>query len=172
MYNYLKPQHYYLHLFLFFSILSFSLTFSLFEMEKVSLDLFLFQFIIIFFLLIAISALVEHFYKGEYMGPLEIYDVESFFNDFLKYSQKEKIFNDKYFNKYDSKSRQVFSELFKGHKIYFLSSIRKNQGVYEITFIDEIKFTLFFVIKFLIRHPIHKVYVQKNHNKYKIIRLV
>lgn len=169
--NYLKPQHYYNRLFIFFAIISVSLTLSLNRgINWDYIDFFLLQVVVFFFLLMTISVIVEHFKKGEYMGPLEIYDVEHFFKKFQHSVYTGDI--EKYIHKYDHKSKANLENVLNKKMKFFLSTIRKIDGVYELTIINEHKFYQYFIIKFLARKAIHKLYVKHEKGGFKIARFV
>lgn len=203
--NKLKTQNYYNHLFTFFTFISLLLALTLVKFEIVDFALFLLKFIILFFLLMLISVMVEYMKRGEYISPITFYNLEHFFNEFLLEVGTDGHF-EKFFNKYDSKSKKAFRSIFEKHaltqksifkkntfndfqhnftknfssktfgehykKNFFLSSIRKNKNVYELTIIDEIKVLQFFIIKFFVKKGVHKLYVKQIDHEFKIIRLV
>lgn len=173
IYNKLKPTNYYNHLFTFFGFMSIVLTLTLVGFtETFSIELFLLKFIVIFFLLLFISVAIEFLYKGEYIAPHTFYDLEIFFNEFLDEIHELGHF-EKFFYKYDAKSKKRFNRIFKKHKInFFLSSIRRHGNTFELSFIDEVKMMEFFFVKFLIKHGVHKMEIKKFNGKFKIIRLV
>ena len=170
--NYLKPQHYYNRLFIFFAIISImlALTFNRWHVKLEFVDLFLLQVVVFFFMLMAISIIVEHFHKGEYMGPLEIYDVEHFFKQFQRSIYVKNV--DKYLHKYDYKTRLNLEDVLSKKVKFFLSSIRKIDGVYELTIINEHKFYQYFITKFLVKKAIHKLYVKEIKGEFKVVRFV
>lgn len=172
IYNKTKPVNYYNHLLTFFAFTSFVLALTLVNFIIDDFLLFLLKFIILFFLLMLISVMLEFFYRGEYISPITFYNLEHFFNKFLLEIGRDGHY-EKFFNKYDFKSKKAFKEIFHKHKNkFFLSSIRKKNGLYELTMIDEIKFLEFFFIKFFVRKGVHKLYVKRIDGKFKIIRLV
>ncbi len=170
--NYLKPQHYYNRLFIFFLIISITLTLTLnrWDLNLDFLDKYLLQATIFFFLLMTISVFIEQFHKGEYMGPLEVYDVENFFKKF----QKAVYTNDvnKYLHKYDHKSKLNLEHILTKKTKFFLSTIRKIDNVYELTIINQHKFYQYFLIKFFAKKAIHKLYVKIEKGEFKIARFV
>jgi len=170
VYNYLKPQNYYNRLFTFFMIISISLTFALVGFD-IDFEVFLLKFFVICFLLLAISVFVEMFNHGEYMSPIEVYDVEFFFNEFMMsvYDGRRRR-QLTFFNKYDHKSKKKFDNLFDKNKRYLLSTIIKHDKVYELTFINEKKMAEYFLFKFLIRRAIHRMEIRKIKNQFKIVR--
>lgn len=170
--NYLKPQHYYNRLFLFFVIISITLTLTLnrWKLNISLIDIYLLQATVFFFLLMAISVFVEHFKKGEYMGPLEIYDVEQFFRTFQRGVYSGDI--NKYLHKYDHKTKTNLEHVLNKKVKFFLSTIRKIDGVYELTIINEHKFYQYFIIKFLAKRAIHKLYVKLEKGEFKIARFI
>jgi purine-cytosine permease-like protein len=178
IFNYLKPQKYYLRLLNFFILISFSLVLTIisFNLNYIleNFDLFLLKFIVIFFIILIISSIIEFlFYRGRYISPIEVYDLEYFFNDF-KNDIKNKEINllDKYFLKYNIKAKKNFFDKIKHHN-YYLSSIRKmNDEEYELIIIDEVRFLEFFLFRFLISVPIIKLYIKKINKEYKIIRIL
>ena len=167
--NYLRPQNYYNRLITFFLIMSILLTFSLVRFTITTLDFFFFKILVIFFLLIMISVMVEYFYKGEYMSPLEIYDVEVFYN--IVYEDMNFDTNDlnHYFNTYDLKTRKTFNKIFRKGRKYILSSISKRDGIYEIVIINDRKLLQFFFVRFLLGKAMHKLFVKKVKGDFKII---
>jgi len=175
LFNSLKPQNYYFRLFIFFTIVSFTLTLFLFKFETYFLDLFLLKFIIIFFLLMLIAVLVEYFHLGEYMFPIESYEVEIFFKNFLD-KLKENSFEEnsfeEFFNRFDLKTKKKIKQFTKKrNKIYFISSIRKIKNKYEIVFINELTLFRYFFFKFFIKSGIHKAYMKKINDELKIIKI-
>jgi len=171
--NYLKPQHYYNRLFFFFLLLSISLTitFNHADLSLISIDTYLLQTIIFFFLLMTISVFIEHFHKGDYISPIEVYDVEMFFKNFQKDLYKSELKN--YIHKYDYKTKQNIENIVLRKKVkFFLSTIRKESDVYELTIINEYKFFQYFLIKFLVKKAIHKLFIKKIKNEFKIIRFI
>lgn len=169
-YNYLKPQNYYNRLLTFFLIIGLSLTIFLIKIEEETLETFLLKFIVIIFLIILMAVLIEFFYKGEYMNPLEVYDIEQFYLELLDITKKEDSI-EKFFNKYDSKTKNKYKQIFLHKRKYFLSSIRKNKNTYELTIIDEKKLAEYFILKFLIRKAIHKLFIKELNTGLKIIRI-
>jgi hypothetical protein len=169
-YNYLKPQNYYNRLLTFFLIIGFSLTIFLIKLEEETMETFLLKFIVIVFLMILIAIAIEFFYTGEYMNPLEVYDLEHFFLEFLSKTEKKGEI-EKFFNKYDSKTKSKFKKTFLHKRRYFLSSIRKNKNTYELTLIDEKKLAEYFILKFLVKKAIHKIFIKKLNEEFKIIRI-
>lgn len=176
IFNYLKPQNYYFRLFIFFTIITLILAFSMGNFKLVDFDLFVLRFFLIYFLLLFIAVAIEFLHSGEYISPLKIYDLEFFFNSFLKDLKENKkhldIIFENYFNKYDSKSKQILKKLFSSrYKIYFLSSIRKEKGVYILTFINKLTLFRYFFIRFFIKQGIHKAYIKEINHNFKIIRI-
>lgn len=167
--NHLKPNNYYTRLFIFFTIISLSLTFSLIGFTLENLDLFLLKFIVIFFLIMCIASFIEFFNHGDYMSPLEVFDIDNFFNNLLNDIKLEK--TKYYINKYNYKTLKNFNTIFKSKKSFFLSSIKKQANTYELTFIDKNKFYKYFIFKFLIRDAISKMIIKKIKGKFKIISI-
>lgn len=170
--NIIKTKNYYNHLFTFFAFVSFLLTLTLVKFYINDFLLFLLKFIILFFLLMVISVMLEFIQRGEYISPITFYNLEEFFNQFLREVGNDGDF-EKFFNKYDSKSKKTFLSIFKKNKKnFFLSSIKKNKNVYQLTIIDEIKVFQFLIFKFLVKKAVHKLYVKKIDRKFKIIRII
>ena len=168
-YNYTKPSNYYNHLLTFFAIISLTLTFSLVKFEIESIEIFFLKFIIIIFLLLFISVLIEFFYRSEYMNPIEIFKVENFSNKFLKSISKNKDY-EKYFNKYDTKSKKKINKIFDKKSNFYLSSIRKHKKIYEVTIINEKNLLVFLISRFFGRTGVHKLFLENQGKKFKIIR--
>lgn len=168
-YNYLKPQHYYNRLFTFFSLISISLTFALVGFVIDDVELFILKTFLVFFLLIMFAVLIEFYTRGEYMSPLEVYDIENFYNNLASDYGSTRFEHKHYFNKYDHKSKKKFFETFHGKDNYILSSIKKEGEVYTLSVIDIRKMLLFQFFRFLIRKAIHKVHVKKFKHSYKVI---
>lgn len=167
--NYLRPQNYYNRLMTFFLLISILLTFSLVRFTITTLDFFLFKIFVIFFLLVLISVLVEFFYKGEYMSPLEVYDLEVFYNivyEDINYNTSDL---NHYFNSYDLKTRKKFDMVFHKKKKYILSSISKRDDIYQIVIINDMKLMQFFFVRFLLGKAMHKLFVKKVKGDFKII---
>ena len=105
------------------------------------------------------------------MDPLEIYDVEHFFNEFIRIAYKSGVQErEKYFNKFDLKSKDKFHKIFDKKNRYLLSSIKKEKESYELTIINEKKLFEYFFVKFFVKRAIHKLYVKKLKGELKIIR--
>jgi len=170
LYSHLKPQNYYNHLLTFFIVIALTLTFSLVEFEIKSLELFFIKFFIILFLLLFISVLMEYFYKSEYMNPIEISKVESFTNIFLRKASSFKKY-EKYFSKYDHKSKNNFKKIFKKNRWFFVSSIRKHKKIYEVTIINENRMLIFLLLRFFGKGGVHKIFLKYIKNDLKIVRL-
>ncbi|MCA9495607.1 MAG: hypothetical protein KC589_01585 [Nanoarchaeota archaeon] len=167
--NYLRPQNYYNRLITFFLLISILLTFSLVRFTITSLDFFLFKIMVIFFLLVLIAVLVEFFYKGDYMSPLEVYDIEVFYNRICEDLNYDLGDLDKYFNSYDLKTRKNFDKIFHKRKNYILSSISKRDNIYKIVLINNQKLLQFFFIRFFLGQTMHKLYVKKIKDDFKVI---
>ncbi len=170
-YVYLKPQHYYAHLFFFFVLAALILSFRIvYHYRKFDASIFLINFVVILFLLLLIAAFAEFFWRGEYMNPLEVYDVEKFFNAFMRYVYSDRVEEvDTFFNKYDSKSKAKFEKVFSKNKKFLLSSIRKQGKIYEIVFIDQTRIMTYFLIRFLSKRAIHKMQVREVKGDLKIV---
>ncbi len=171
---YTKPHYYYGRLIIFFLLISLILSFSLMFFQKNTVELFILKYFIILFLILTMSVFIEFFYKSEYISPYEITLLENFFRKFLldAYSNSKDLESD-FFNKYDLKTKRKFKELFNTKNHYFLSSIRKDGQIYEITFINKTKMFEFFLLSFLrffIKDSIHRIFVRKINNHYKIVR--
>ena len=134
------------------------------------LEVFLLQFFIILFLLLTIAAIVEFFYLGEYMNPMQTYEIQHFMYSFLD-SLNHRNSLEKYFNKYDVKTRQKIHKLLQRDRIYTLSSIRKHKHTYEITLLDEKKVFRYFFIHFFLGKIIYRVYIRKHDGDWKIVRV-
>lgn len=175
VYNYIKPQNYYNRLVTFFAFVSISLAFSLVGFRVDDLDIFLLKFLIIFFFLISFAALLEFYYSGDYMGPLEVYDVEYFYKNLILEFRTSKEFDfHKYFHKYNLKCKESFCKVYDNRKVYTLSSIRKLNGTYTITVINANRMPIFSIplIRFIVaRGAIHKLYLKKFDNEFKIIKV-
>ncbi len=175
IFNHLKPQHYYFRLFLFFLIISCILAFSMLEFNFVDFETFILRVVVIFFLLLFIAVAIEFTNSGDYLSPLEIYDLEGFFRNFLDEISNNKnldnIFNI-YFNKYDNKSKKILIKIFSRYKKYFLSSIKKENDIYIITFINEFTLFRYFFFRFLAKKGIHKIFVKIIKYEFKIIRII
>lgn len=169
--NYLKPHHYYSRLFTFFMIVSVLLTLTLVQFTIESLDLFLLKVIVIMFLILVIAVVIEFFSGGEYMNPLEIYDLEYFYgNLFYDFLLQDKSFSQNFLKYTSLESR--FIQTFSPKRRYFLSTIRKQgDGVYLLSVIDERKLFEYFFVKFLVRKAVHKLTVKKFKGGYKIIHI-
>jgi hypothetical protein len=90
-YTHMKPQNYYNRLFLFFILISFSLTLVYYKLGIVNdFYTFLLRFILILLLILSLSAFLEYRIKSDYMGPLEVYDVEREFKRFLDEGYEKK----------------------------------------------------------------------------------
>lgn len=122
-------------------------------------------------LLFSIAVLVEFFYRGDYMSPLEVYDIEKFFNEFIEdvYSKGD---IDKYFNKYDHRSKKEFQKIFGKKARYFLSTIRKVDNFYEVSVINERKMLEYYFIRFLGHGAVHKMHIRKVNGSFKIIKFI
>ena len=167
-YNYIKPQNYYNHLLTFFTFVALSLTFSLVQFNIEYLEIFFLKFIIILFLILFVSVLIEFFYMSEYIGPIEIYNVEKFINRFLKKIHVKD--HSKFFNKYDIKSKKKFEKIFNSKDDFFISSIRKHKQIYEITIINQRDEFLFIIARLFGRKGVHKLFLENHGKQFKIIR--
>ncbi len=175
LFNYLKPQYYYQKLFYIFFILSIISSLSLIGFKNFQFDLFLVKFIIIFFLFMTIAVFVEFLDASQYISPIELYQLEFFFNSFLKEIREIKKFDEfdfeNYFHKYDSKSKKIVKNFFKRFKKrFYISSIKKvNSNTYRIVFIDEFVLFRYFFIRFFAKSGLHRAIVKKNLTGFKII---
>jgi len=168
--TYIKPQNYFNKLFIFFTLISLSLTLSLIGFDFSNMDIFMLKFVIIYFMLLSIAVFIEFYNLGDYMGPLEIFDVENFYLEFINnIKDANKL---EFVHKYDYKSKKVLEKLQKENAKYFLSTIKKKKKMYEITFINQKKMAGFFIVKFLVKNPMHKAFVTRNKNGFIIHRLI
>lgn len=170
-YNHLKPQNYYNRLLTFFLIIGFITTLTLVGFNLDNMELFLLKYIIILFLLLCVAVVIEFFYRSDYMNPIEIFEIESFFNVFRHNLRTDSIEFDNFFNKYDVKSKKVLEKMKKKKTRLLLSSIRKHGDVYEVTFFDERKMLEFYIVKFLAKGGVHKMFIKDIKGKLRIIRL-
>lgn len=168
---FVKPQNYYNHLLTFFFIISFVLTLTLsIRLGFSGLEIFLLQFFVILFLLLSIGVLIEFYNLGEYMNPLETYEIQHFIYSFLDTYHHKKSVED-YFNKYDAKTRKNLIKLLDRDRVYSLSSIRKYKRTYQVTLLDERKVFRYFLIHFFLGKIIYRVHIQKHNDSWKIIRV-
>lgn len=171
-YNYLKPQNYYNRLLTFFFIISFFMTLSLSRFNVDNLLLFFIKYFIVLFFLLFVAVLIEYFYRGEYMNPIEVFEVETFFNIFKNNFKTNSFDFDIFFSRNDFRSKGVLSKLRDRKTRLILSSIRKHGELYEVTFFDEKKMLEYYVIRFLARKGIHKMYIKEVRGQLRIIKLV
>jgi len=140
----------------------------------VNIDDFLLKFFLIYFLIMVISVLIELLNKSEYLSPIEIYNLNLFFNNFLKdlknTSHIKEFDFEFYFNKYDSNSKKKITKIIKKiKKRFFISTIRKENDIYKIHFIDKFTLFRFLFIKFLAKGGVHRADIKIIKGKYKII---
>ncbi len=169
-FNYLRPPHYYAHLFTFFTILALIMSLS-YQVSNGAFDFidFVLKVIVLMFLFLSIASIIEYFQSGEYIKPLIMYDLIGFTNDFLESAKRGKKVNS-YFHKYDTKSKVNFHKNFSKNQYYFISTIKRDKNNYKITIINEKKLFEYFFLKFLVRNAIHTLDVQYLDGSYKIIR--
>lgn len=162
--NYVKNQEYYN--ILIFILISVATLITIFLLKKnpINSQNFLLQIFILMFLIMTISTILEYIQVGEYMNPLEVYELKHFLKEFINHSTTKKTFSTKYFNKYDLKSKKNFEKKFEKNKIYRLDKIKKHNEIYEIIFHKENKLNIF--------GKRIKINIKKTKNKYKIIRLI
>lgn len=169
LFKYYRPLHYFNHLLTFFIIVALSLAIPLTYFQKETVEYFFLNFLILFFLLLVLATMVEFFSRGDYIGPLELYDIQVFYKDFYDAAINKKSLLKEFFLTYDQKSKDRFIKVLPRAHGFLLSSIKKQNNVYEITLIDEKKLFEYFFLKFLVRKAIHKLYVKKIKGEYKII---
>ncbi|MCA9486709.1 hypothetical protein H6501_01295 [Candidatus Woesearchaeota archaeon] len=173
-YNYFKPQNYYLRLVTFFVLVASTstITFILLAGKNLSPELILLKFISILFLLLLVSVFLEYFLRGEYMGPLEIYDIENFTNEFLKKMYEGEQVS-KYFLDFDQKSKKRIKSLLGKNRHYFISSISKREKTYQITLVHSSKFFVYLFFRFspLGKSALRRMVVRSVKGKLKIIYL-
>lgn len=162
--NYDKNKKYFNKLMIIMIIVSTIITLFLLKKNPVNTENFLLHLFIIMFLIMTISTILEYIQMGEYMNPLEIYEIKHFLKDFIHSSKYKQTFPKKYFNKYDSVSKKNFKKKFEKDKIYRLDKIKKHKDTYEVIFHKENNLNLF-------GRKI-KINIKKIKSKYKIIRLV
>lgn len=169
-FNYLRPPHYYSHLFTF--ILTLAVIMSIgFQVKSFKFNFidFLLKTIILIFLFLTLASIIELTQRGEYIRPLILYDILGFAENFLEKAQNEKTV-DYFFLKYDYKSKKIFKKYFTSKQYYFISTVRKIGDSYRVTIINEKKLFQYFLVKFLIKDAIHTLDVKKIDDKYKIVR--
>lgn len=127
--------------------------------------------IMLLFILLLIAVAVEYFQKGEYMSPVEIYDVEHFYNRLIRELSKGTLNPDDFIHKYNSKAKAKFRKVFDSKKQHVLSSIRKKDDTYIITTIDAKRMMVFYFFRFFSRKAINKIHVKEENDEYKIIRI-
>ncbi|MFW5705095.1 MAG: hypothetical protein ACOCXG_04615 [Nanoarchaeota archaeon] len=171
-FNYLKPQHYYSRIMTLYMFIALSFTIFLVGFSFSNLDVFLLKFIIILFELICLAVLIEFFSRGEYMNPLEYYDVEFFFDEFIGKVMKNSESAKNYISKYNSKALKTAKKIFlNSNQRFCLSSVKKKGKYYHIIFFNEKKLFYFYFLKFLVYKPLHKIVVLRTNGKFKIVSL-
>ncbi len=163
----IKPNNYYKHLFSFISLLSIILTFITLHF-KISYNLFIYL-TYYFILLLILVTVIELFNKGEYLSPLETYDLCEFVEkliDDIKIGSKKPL---KFINKYNPSYKKLQEIITKKEKL-LLSNIKKSGDVYEITLLRENKVILYFLSSYLGFHSVYKLHIKKEKNRnFKIL---
>jgi hypothetical protein len=99
--------------------------------------------------------------------------LQSFYERFAQDVCKDKKNIMKYISKYNNKSMKNFKKLFGSKRNYFyLSSIKKKDENYELSIIDRRQVFLYYVFKFLVRKPVHKLVLHKSGKSYKIVSIL
>lgn len=169
-YNYLRPPHYYSHLFTFVSILAIFMGFGFtFRDDNFDVINFILKVIVFLFLFLSLAVIIEFFHRGEYIRPLILYDLLGFTNRFLEIAQRGRKI-DTFFLTYDQKSKKNFKQNFSKKQYYFISTIKKEGENYKVSLINEKKLFQYFFIKFFVRNAIHTLDVQHIKGSYKIVR--
>lgn len=169
-YIYLKPQQYFGTLIVYFILISCCLSLVLTKFNSLSWNYFFLTTFLILFLLLTLSALFEIIKKSDYMSPLEIYDIQHFFNDFLNSIKKLEDMT-VFFHKYDTKSKNRMTQLFRRDSKYVLNSITKKKDIYEITYFDADTICTHLFFNFFLNKTNHKMYVKKYKEGLKIAKL-
>jgi len=159
---YRKPNNYYQRYLTFLLILSFllALTYNKFYINIYNLNYFFLEVLLYFFLLIFITIIIEYLEKGEYISPIELYEVEKFSNELLDMIKKGDFAALMYVHK-SNPSYHILEKYIKKRKKFVISSIIKSGKNYEINLIDVKKWIFFFIFKYLAFNSIHKVVLKK-----------
>ena len=170
-YTYLKPQNYYNRLFTFFLIVAITLTITLAGFSLANIESFILKFVVISFLLLVFAVLIEFTQVGDYMTPLEIFDIESFANKFLYDVKLRNIDYDFYFLKYTPNVVKKFDFFTEKANSLVLSSIKKKDETYTLTFIDVNKMAAFHIAHFLAIKSLKRIHIKRYGSSYKIVHI-
>lgn len=169
-YTYLRPPFYFFKLFLFFFFLSGLLSLQLGLVLGFSAIDFFYLGIFLLFLLMLVGCVVEYFKRGEYMSPLEMYDVMGFVHDMLDTKHQGGSI-DNFFLRYTKKPKSLMQALVSKRRFYTISTICKKKDYYVVTLLDEAKVLGFFFVKFLSSQATVRLYIKEHDNCFKIVRL-
>ena len=169
-YNYLYPPFYFSRLFFFFIGLSVLLTLQLIFLTSFTSSDFLTLVIVLLFLLLSIGVLVEYSKKGEYMSPLEKYDVMGFVQELLESKRNREKLND-FFLRYTQKPKKSYEKLTSRNTYYMISTISKQGQYYEVTLLDQAQILRYFFIKFLSKKATLHLRISKIDGELKVISL-
>lgn len=169
-YNYLRPPFYYQRLFVFFLLLSALLSFQLIIFTQLSLADYFLIVIVVLLLFLTIGAFIEYLKKGEYMSPLEVYDVVGFIKE-LQYARKHNDSLDEFFLSYVKKPKKVYSQFVNKKKKFTLSTIAKHNGFYEVTLLDEAKVVEYLFFRFFTKKATIHLRLKKVKGEFKIVSI-
>lgn len=169
-YNYLRPPFYFSRLLVFFLILSSLLSFQLIYFTSLKVADFLTIVIFLLLLLLCVGSLVEFRRKGDYMSPLEMYDVMGFVHDMLD-SKRRGNNLDEYFLRYTLKSKTAHRALLSKTRFYVISTISKQGEYYEVTLLDQAKVLGFLFVKFLSKRATLHLRIRKIEGEFKVVSL-
>ncbi len=169
-YSYLRPPFYFFKLFVFFFFLSGLLSFQIgFFLGFTAIDFFYLS-IFLLFLLMLVGSVVEYFKRGEYMTPLEVYDVMGFVHDLLD-TKRSGGDVEHFFLRYTKKPKLLLDLLLSKRKYYSISTICKRGEFYEVTLLDEAKVLGFFFVKFLSSKATLRLYIKEHNGSLRIVRI-
>ena len=167
-YNYTKPPFYFIKLFLFFFSLSIVLSIQVIFLTPLTFNQFFEIILIVLFLILSIGTLIEFYHRGEYISPIELYDIIYYVNEFLRKRTNPDKF-DSFFPKYINKNKKVYRMLHSKNHIFSVSTIKKSQDAYIVTLIDEGLLLGFFILRFISKRATIYLVIKKINGQYKII---
>lgn len=116
------------------------------------------------------GSVIEYFKRGEYMTPLEVYDVMGFVHDLLDTKRSGGDVGH-FFLRYTKKPKVLLDLLLCKRKYYSISTICKRGDFYEVTLLDEAKVLGFFFVKFLSSQATLRLHIKEHGGSLMIVRI-
>ena len=167
-YSSFQTPHYFGQLMVFFLVICSVLTLAIVDTTKGFNVNYILTYIMLLFLVIAISVFLEIKNKSEYISPIEAINIKQFFNNFNHSKDKEE-----FVHRYNAKTLKQLKNNIKTDIKYQLTNIIKKNNIYDLHISENPQGEKLYIFKFLFRKNNHKLTIHKDkeNGEIKIIKI-